>query len=215
MDNEKEKSEAAEKLDILRHSAAHVMAEAVQSMFPDAKFGIGPTIEDLCSSGGIGYPAPATAGTGTDITLAAYFQGGAWGTVPRPEITGNDMAALIYWVRRTGLPGTWPTNPVPATPGSAATPVISAVSASRVSSTSITVNWTTDQATLGYACAGSPHSAGSSAPYNCWEGGVESTYGTSHSVTLTSLPTTTPTHFAIFVRNATGISETTGDNTIS
>jgi threonyl-tRNA synthetase len=46
MDNDKEKTEAAEKLDMMRHSAAHVMAEAVQSMFPDAKFGIGPTIED-------------------------------------------------------------------------------------------------------------------------------------------------------------------------
>ena len=37
--------EKDEKLDMMRHSAAHVMAEAVQSMFPDAKFGIGPTIE--------------------------------------------------------------------------------------------------------------------------------------------------------------------------
>jgi len=35
-----------EKLEIMRHSAAHVMAEAVQSIFPDAKFGIGPAIED-------------------------------------------------------------------------------------------------------------------------------------------------------------------------
>ncbi len=33
-------------LDAMRHSASHVMAEAVQSMFPGAKFGIGPTIED-------------------------------------------------------------------------------------------------------------------------------------------------------------------------
>jgi threonyl-tRNA synthetase len=33
------------KLEILRHSAAHVMAEAVQSIFPGAKFGIGPAIE--------------------------------------------------------------------------------------------------------------------------------------------------------------------------
>ena len=46
MDNNVEKSEAAQKLDMMRHSTAHVMAEAVQSMFPDAKFGIGPTIED-------------------------------------------------------------------------------------------------------------------------------------------------------------------------
>ncbi len=34
------------RLEALRHSAAHVMAEAVQSIFPDAKFGIGPAIED-------------------------------------------------------------------------------------------------------------------------------------------------------------------------
>lgn len=30
----------------MRHSTAHVMAEAVQEIFPDAKFGIGPAIED-------------------------------------------------------------------------------------------------------------------------------------------------------------------------
>jgi len=35
-----------EKLEIVRHSAAHVMAEAVQSLFPGAKFGIGPAIEN-------------------------------------------------------------------------------------------------------------------------------------------------------------------------
>ncbi len=31
---------------MMRHSAAHIMAEAVQSIFPDAKFGIGPAIEN-------------------------------------------------------------------------------------------------------------------------------------------------------------------------
>jgi threonyl-tRNA synthetase len=34
------------KLELMRHSASHVMAEAVQSIFPDAKFGIGPAIKD-------------------------------------------------------------------------------------------------------------------------------------------------------------------------
>ena len=34
------------KLDRMRHSAAHIMAEAVQYLFPEAKFGIGPTIEN-------------------------------------------------------------------------------------------------------------------------------------------------------------------------
>ena len=33
-------------LDCLRHSAAHIMAQAVQKLYPDAKLGIGPTIRD-------------------------------------------------------------------------------------------------------------------------------------------------------------------------
>jgi len=33
-------------LDVLRHSTAHVMAAAVQDLYPGTKFGIGPSIED-------------------------------------------------------------------------------------------------------------------------------------------------------------------------
>jgi threonyl-tRNA synthetase len=39
-------AEQEAKLEQMRHSAAHVMAEAVQSLFPEAKFGIGPAIQD-------------------------------------------------------------------------------------------------------------------------------------------------------------------------
>jgi threonyl-tRNA synthetase len=42
----KQEANVDEKLEAMRHSASHVMAEAVLSMFPDAKFGIGPTIEN-------------------------------------------------------------------------------------------------------------------------------------------------------------------------
>jgi threonyl-tRNA synthetase len=35
-----------ENLELIRHSTAHVMAEAVLSLFPEAKLGIGPAIED-------------------------------------------------------------------------------------------------------------------------------------------------------------------------
>ncbi|MFW6056553.1 MAG: threonine--tRNA ligase [Chloroflexota bacterium] len=35
-----------ERLERMRHSASHVMAEAVQQLFPGTKFGIGPAIED-------------------------------------------------------------------------------------------------------------------------------------------------------------------------
>ena len=37
---------SANDLEILRHSASHVMAEAVLELFPDAKLGIGPAIEN-------------------------------------------------------------------------------------------------------------------------------------------------------------------------
>lgn len=37
---------ANEKLETMRHSASHVMAEAVLSIFPEVKFAIGPAIED-------------------------------------------------------------------------------------------------------------------------------------------------------------------------
>lgn len=36
----------AESIELLRHSSAHVMAQAVQNLFPQAKIAIGPTIED-------------------------------------------------------------------------------------------------------------------------------------------------------------------------
>jgi threonyl-tRNA synthetase len=44
--SEEQQAGEGNKLEIMRHSAAHVMAEAVLSIFPDAKFGIGPAIEN-------------------------------------------------------------------------------------------------------------------------------------------------------------------------
>jgi threonyl-tRNA synthetase len=40
------RAESAEGLDVLRHSTAHLMAQAVQSLFPGTQVTIGPTIED-------------------------------------------------------------------------------------------------------------------------------------------------------------------------
>ena len=34
------------KIEIIRHSLAHIMAYAVQELFPGTKFGIGPAIEN-------------------------------------------------------------------------------------------------------------------------------------------------------------------------
>ncbi|MCB9498352.1 MAG: threonine--tRNA ligase [Bacillales bacterium] len=38
--------EDKESLDILNHSTAHLMAEAIKTLYPEAKFGVGPTIEE-------------------------------------------------------------------------------------------------------------------------------------------------------------------------
>ncbi len=46
MVSDKEKQTGNEETETMRHSAAHVMAEAVVSIFPDAKLGIGPAIEN-------------------------------------------------------------------------------------------------------------------------------------------------------------------------
>ena len=39
-------SDKNNKLDVLRHSISHIMAAAVLELFPKAKFGIGPIIEE-------------------------------------------------------------------------------------------------------------------------------------------------------------------------
>lgn len=44
--NNEQKKMTAEELETMRHSASHVLAEAVKSLFPEAKFGIGPAIEN-------------------------------------------------------------------------------------------------------------------------------------------------------------------------
>ncbi|MBU0546158.1 threonine--tRNA ligase, partial [Patescibacteria group bacterium] len=34
------------KLEVMRHSAAHLVAAAVQELYPEAKFGVGPVVEN-------------------------------------------------------------------------------------------------------------------------------------------------------------------------
>src|SRR5438270_12231923 len=39
-------SDSASDLDVMRHSAAHVLAKAVQRLYPGSKLGIGPVIDN-------------------------------------------------------------------------------------------------------------------------------------------------------------------------
>ena len=42
----RDKQEALGELSVLRHSASHIMAQAVRSLYPEVKLGIGPAIEN-------------------------------------------------------------------------------------------------------------------------------------------------------------------------
>ena len=76
-------ADSPEGLDVLRHSTAHLMAQAVQSLFPGTQVTIGPTIED-----GFFYDfAPATSFTVEDL--------------PRIEQKMRELAKADLKVERT------------------------------------------------------------------------------------------------------------------
>ena len=65
----------------IRHSAAHVMAQAVLEMFPEAKYTIGPPIED-----GFYYDFELPRSLSPDDLVAAIF---GRAPVPPGEIAGQ------------------------------------------------------------------------------------------------------------------------------
>jgi hypothetical protein len=161
---------------------------------------------------------PMTVHTSNDGTLAWFIQSGMNGlTVARPEITGNDLVNLMYFIRRSSMIGCYPTPyafPTSEVSTDTTAPIIYSPVAVRVSSTSIRVTWTTDKPTLGLVAAGSPQWAGSAAPYNAYTP-LETTYATVHSLTLSGLPATSPTHWAIWCKDLAGNFTTTQDATIA
>jgi hypothetical protein len=136
------------------------------------------------------------------------------GSTPRREITGNDLRAVCFFVRRTAASGCYPTvaTPGPLNPDSTVA-TISSVVATRLSSTSIRVTWTTDKPTIGMAVAGSAYGQGTNTPYNVWSP-FETGFGTSHDVTITGLPASSPTHYSVLVKDVAGNSGYAPDATI-
>jgi hypothetical protein len=197
-----------------------------------------PTIDDLA----VLYPNDYSPFSGS---LAQFIQNGMGGKTPRPELSmdgslpGRDLHNLIYYLRRLSLPGSWPTifpplfvdqpsMPFDGGSGVLATlgtydlnfvrPTVSVTSANRVTSSSISVSWTTNVPTLGIICCGSSNSAGSPYPYNVfttWDEDNSGTYGTSHSVTITNLPTSSPTHYVVEVKDEAGNWNVTTDATVT
>ena len=181
-----------------------------------------PTLDDIQTL----YPTDYNTTGSQTGTLTGFIQSGAGGSFPRPEyavddslfdgqpvVPGRDLQGLLYFMRRASLKGTYPTEAVPG-PGSLnfIRPVVSGVSATRLSNTSIRVSWTTDVPTIGLAAGGSPYSQSPSwvgpYPYNIWSP-LETGYGTSHTVTITGLPDVSvtgngPTHYAVLSKDKAG-----------
>jgi hypothetical protein len=143
----------------------------------------------------------------TDTQVATYLQNGAEGSVPRPELTGNDLRNVIYFIRRTAtggdtvVPGPNQTDTTP--------PVISSVSATQSDSTDVSVSWQTDKSTLGFVGWGTTAGA-----YFGWSQ-LESGYSTSHTVTVSNLPASQTIHFYIRSKDTPGNQSATSDQTIT
>jgi hypothetical protein len=113
-----------------------------------------------------------TPGDAGDQALAAYIQGGWGGTCPRPEITGNNLRDVIYFIRRSTLKGSavgsgsngvnYGTTVVQAGPSAVDTtpPLITGVSAVRLNARSLQVNCMTDKPALCYFAVGTSYDTG-------------------------------------------------------
>jgi threonyl-tRNA synthetase len=90
----KPKAVKDEKLETMRHSAAHVLAEAVLSIFPDAKFGIGPATQ-----GGFYYdfdlPRPLTPDDLPIIEVRMREMVASDSPFTRQEVTKKKARALF------------------------------------------------------------------------------------------------------------------------
>jgi hypothetical protein len=132
----------------------------------------------------------------TDAQLGTYLQSGADGSVPRPELTGNDLRNVIYYIRRTATGGDL------ATPGPNNTdktaPVISAIAATGSGSAAATISWTTDKATLGFVAWGTTSGA-----YFGWSP-LESNYSRAHSVSVQNLPAGQQIYFVVRAKDIPG-----------
>jgi hypothetical protein len=132
----------------------------------------------------------------TDSQLASYLQGGADGSVPRPELTGNDLRNVIYYIRRTAS-GLGATVPGASSPNQGP-PVISSLIARTNNSADATVTWTTSTATLGFVNWGT-----TSGTYFGWSP-LESGYATVHSRDVPNLPAGQQIYFVVRTKDQAG-----------
>jgi hypothetical protein len=157
----------------------------------------------------------ALAANLNDAGLTAFIQGGFGGSVPRPELTGDDLKDMRYFIKRSSLQGCLVAN-VAAFPqrepyeADVTAPVISNNTATRASSTSVTVSWDTDKPTYGFAAAGFASGQGTQFPFHisqleAWGGSAAASYKTTgHSVTISGLKASVTTYVVIMAKDIPG-----------
>ncbi len=91
---------------------------------------------------------------------------------------------------------------------SAKAPAISAISATGITASSVTITWTTDQASTSLVNYGTTASYGSTSAYS-------STLVTSHSVTITGLAAGTTYNFDVLSANSAGVLATSANTTFA
>jgi hypothetical protein len=156
-----------------------------------ARGGLVENIDDMVAMPDDSTFCSATYAAGT---LQAYLQNGAEGTSTRPEITGNDMRDLTYYVRRLSVNNATTQVAVPGPSCSGTQPVISNVHAGT------TITWSTQVPALGVVQYGT-----NAGQYFAWSN-IESSYSMSHSVTLSNLPATGSTiYFQVQSKDVSGL----------
>jgi hypothetical protein len=141
----------------------------------------------------------------TQAQRYAFYQAGMLGTTPRPELTGNDLRNLDFYVMRSSYSGSQPTpfTPGPDDPDTGNNPIISGVTCTRLSATSVQVSWVTNKPTIGLAAA-TPQPVSTQA----WAYGpcspLEAAYGTSHTVVISNLPPSVPINVTAVSKDMAG-----------
>jgi hypothetical protein len=137
--------------------------------------------------------------TSTDAELAALIQSGWDGQTPRPEITGNDLRNLIYFIRRQSLSAVRSGVPLlgPAS-SDKIPPAITNVVVTQLAADRVQLMWNTSEPTLGVVKFGS-----AATNYYRWSE-IEQVYTLQHSALLEDLERGKAYHFSITVRDQAG-----------
>jgi len=171
-----------------RPSMAHI-----HGFYGSNMLGVGKNFDDL--------------NTYTDAELAALIQSGGDGQTPRPEITGNDLRNLIYFLRRQSLPAVRSGMPLLGLSSSDKTPpAITNVVVTQLAADRVQITWGTSEPTLGVIKFGP-----SATNYYRWSG-IENAYTLLHIAVLEDLERGKAYHFSITVRDQAGNQMSTLDD---